>query len=203
MNVRICLNCGKQNPEDAWSCQVCGETLPEESIVEIEVSEETSNENVDTGIFCPSCKQRNSATNIYCFECGTALRSLPEMGNSINEQPEFKEMDSQITKEQNQIILLENVHQLLVDIKDNQSKMLLRLSGISQNVQESRVDISAETFIKDVEMPFFSMVIFMVKWAIASIPAAIILILISLLFWGCFGSALLAIISGFLRDFSF
>ena len=32
-----------------------------------------------------------------------------------------------------------------------------------------------ETIITDVKMPFLSMVIFMIKWAIASIPAFIIL----------------------------
>ena len=32
--------------------------------------------------------------------------------------------------------------------------------------------------VTDIRMPFFSMVIFMVKWALASIPAIIILMLI-------------------------
>lgn len=32
------------------------------------------------------------------------------------------------------------------------------------------------TTIKNIEMPFFSMVSFMVKWAVATIPAALILV---------------------------
>jgi hypothetical protein len=36
--------------------------------------------------------------------------------------------------------------------------------------------------VKDVEMPFGSMVVFMIKWAIAAIPAAIVLIIIGAIF---------------------
>ena len=39
----------------------------------------------------------------------------------------------------------------------------------------------------DIQMPFGSMVIFMIKWAIASIPAAIILFLIASVFAVVFG----------------
>ncbi len=37
--------------------------------------------------------------------------------------------------------------------------------------------------VTDIHMPFLSMVIFMVKWALASIPAIIILMLIVSLAW--------------------
>lgn len=41
-----------------------------------------------------------------------------------------------------------------------------------------------EVAVTDIHMPFWSMVGFMVKWAIAAIPAMIILIVIGLLFVG-------------------
>ncbi len=41
--------------------------------------------------------------------------------------------------------------------------------------------------VTDIQMPFGSMVIFMIKWAIASIPAAIILFLIASIFAVVFG----------------
>ncbi len=41
--------------------------------------------------------------------------------------------------------------------------------------------------VTDIQMPFGSMVIFMIKWAIASIPAAIILFLIASVFAVVFG----------------
>jgi len=48
-----------------------------------------------------------------------------------------------------------------------------------------------EIVVKDIKMPFVSMVIFMVKWAIASIPAVIIIVLIAKLImgiiWGMMG----------------
>ncbi len=43
--------------------------------------------------------------------------------------------------------------------------------------------------IKDFNMPFSSMVIFMVKWAIASIPAIIIIWILFMLLISIFGSS--------------
>ena len=44
--------------------------------------------------------------------------------------------------------------------------------------------------IKDFNMPFSSMVIFMVKWAIASIPAIIIIWILVIILISIFGSSL-------------
>jgi len=41
--------------------------------------------------------------------------------------------------------------------------------------------------ITDIKMPFISMVVFMVKWAIAAIPALIILAMIGAMVAGLFG----------------
>ena len=45
----------------------------------------------------------------------------------------------------------------------------------------------------DIQMPFFSMVIFMVKWAIAAIPAIIILFILGAILSGIFGGLFLGI----------
>jgi hypothetical protein len=47
--------------------------------------------------------------------------------------------------------------------------------------------------VADIHMPFGSMVGFMVKWAIASIPAVIILVIIGAIISGVFGSLLFGI----------
>lgn len=44
--------------------------------------------------------------------------------------------------------------------------------------------------VVDIKMPFMSMVVFMVKWAIASIPAIIILTVLVVIFGGIFGGFL-------------
>jgi len=44
-----------------------------------------------------------------------------------------------------------------------------------------------EVVVTDIKMPFWSMVVFMVKWAIASIPALIILYLIGILLMATLG----------------
>jgi len=41
-----------------------------------------------------------------------------------------------------------------------------------------------EVRVTDIRMPFGSMVVFMVKWAVASIPALIILLVLSAVLWG-------------------
>jgi hypothetical protein len=50
--------------------------------------------------------------------------------------------------------------------------------------------------VTDIHMPFFSMVIFMVKWAIAAIPALFILIVFGILTWGMLGGLLLSLTIG-------
>jgi len=42
--------------------------------------------------------------------------------------------------------------------------------------------------VKSFDMPFMDMVGFMVKWALASIPAFIILVIIGAIFFAVFGS---------------
>lgn len=48
-----------------------------------------------------------------------------------------------------------------------------------------------EVIVTDIQMPFFSMVVFMIKWVLASIPAIIILAIIFF-----FGTAIFAGIFG-------
>ena len=50
--------------------------------------------------------------------------------------------------------------------------------------------------VTDIHMPFFSMVIFMVKWAIAAIPAFFILIVFGVLTWGMLSGLLLSLTIG-------
>ncbi len=45
----------------------------------------------------------------------------------------------------------------------------------------------AEVIVSDIRMPFWSMVIFMIKWAVAAIPAFIILAIIGAVVTGLFG----------------
>lgn len=48
--------------------------------------------------------------------------------------------------------------------------------------------------VTDIRMPFWSMVIFMVKWAVAAIPALIILFLLLMAFFAIFSSAFAGLI---------
>lgn len=46
------------------------------------------------------------------------------------------------------------------------------------------IEKKQEVTVTDIRMPFGSMVLFMVKWAVASIPALIIIVLLGTVFWG-------------------
>jgi hypothetical protein len=50
--------------------------------------------------------------------------------------------------------------------------------------------------VTDIHMPFFSMVVFMVKWAIAAIPAFLILTVIGFFAWGMLGGLILSLTTG-------
>lgn len=47
--------------------------------------------------------------------------------------------------------------------------------------------------VTDIHMPFLSMVVFMVKWAIAAIPALLILTVIGIVTWGILGGLILSL----------
>lgn len=49
-------------------------------------------------------------------------------------------------------------------------------------------DARTEVVVTDVQMPFWSMVVFMIKWALASIPAFIILAILGALVAGTFAA---------------
>jgi hypothetical protein len=52
------------------------------------------------------------------------------------------------------------------------------------------MDDDANVRVTDINMPFMSMVVFMIKWAIASIPAMIILAIAGAITAGIFGGIL-------------
>lgn len=54
----------------------------------------------------------------------------------------------------------------------------------------------SEVVVVDVQMPFMSMVTFMVKWTLASIPALIILAIIAAVLAGMFGGLFWGLASG-------
>ena len=51
-------------------------------------------------------------------------------------------------------------------------------------MSSDEIEKKQEVTVTDIRMPFGSMVLFMVKWAVASIPALIIIVLLGTVFWG-------------------
>jgi hypothetical protein len=61
-------------------------------------------------------------------------------------------------------------------------------SGANSRARATKQPERQEVVVVDVSVPFGSMVVFMVKWAIASIPAFLILIILGVIVGGVLGS---------------
>ena len=64
---------------------------------------------------------------------------------------------------------------------------ILKGDKLMNELKAEKSDGTNEVVITDIRMQFGSMVIFMVKWAIASIPALIIIFMIWMMVMGVFG----------------
>jgi len=74
------------------------------------------------------------------------------------------------------------------------SKQAAAEGEAEENTAQASVVLDAgsattEVIVRDIQMKFGSMVVFLVKWALASIPAMIILTLIALVFSAIFGGS--------------
>lgn len=70
------------------------------------------------------------------------------------------------------------------------SPLLDEMQRISSKLDSliSQTESNQKVSIRDLNMPFFSMVAFMVKWAVASIPAVIVLLVLGVMLSSFFGT---------------
>jgi hypothetical protein len=117
----------------------------------------------------------NSAYAENCKFCGCEIKWAPDDGTDYKEPPNFSEeeskfKDSATNKQESEIYPeksdLDDIYNQLEDIKERMTK------GVN---------------LFDVTMPFSKMVVLIIKLTLASIPAAMIMGLISIVFWAIFG----------------
>lgn len=72
------------------------------------------------------------------------------------------------------------------ELKKDISAKELKIDNTNLSSKNS-FDTNQKVIVTDIKMPFLSMVIFMVKWVIASIPAFIILTILATIFFGFIG----------------
>ncbi|SDP82723.1 zinc-ribbon domain-containing protein [Desulforhopalus singaporensis] len=106
---------------------------------------------------CPKCGTKNLNSKKYCDECGTSLGLIPNQEDDEN---------------------ISNNSEIITQIKVISDK----LSKIELNTKKGN-----SFAISDINMPFASMVVFMIKWAIATIPAVIILFILGSILTSVFG----------------
>jgi hypothetical protein len=83
---------------------------------------------------------------------------------------------------QEQVLLLRQVNAALTHLQDRQARMhesLARMSAVSRRSTAEAMDV----FVTNINMPFWSMVGFILKWSIAAIPAGILFLIIGVLAW--------------------
>ena len=125
---------------------------------------------------CPKCEKMNSAYADICKYCGYEIKWVPDDGTDYKESPNFtaeesKFEDSSTDERESELYPekadLDDIYNQLEDIKERMTK------GVN---------------LFDVTMPFWKMVVLLIKLTFASVPAAIIIGFISLLFSVIFGS---------------
>jgi hypothetical protein len=77
---------------------------------------------------------------------------------------------------QHQVMLLQELNNRVASIQTTQAQLEQRVANLAR--ANPTLSERAEVLVKNIDMPFFSMVGFMIKWTFASIPAAIIVALL-------------------------
>ena len=86
MKVRICPKCGKHNPENSWSCEDCGETLPMNVLVSAE--DERSVKELTNASRIQEEKVAKKKKSIE--EKEAAKRQLQELQQKLMDEQDFK-----------------------------------------------------------------------------------------------------------------
>lgn len=113
---------------------------------------------------CPKCGAKNLNSNKSCDKCGTIIEGISSQENKT--------------------------------AISNSSVIEKQLSSLADSISqiERNTRCNASISISDINMPFGSMVAFMIKWSIATIPAAIILLIIGLIVTAAFGGLFSALL---------
>ena len=121
---------------------------------------------------CPSCGTLSPGSGKFCQKCGAALPQ--QSGAQTSAQPAPISLPSASVS--------------------SAPPAPATWSGQAGGLQSGQYTLPARVVVTDINMSFGSMVVFMVKWTIAAIPAMIILLvllaIISAVLGGVFGGLL-------------
>jgi len=83
---------------------------------------------------------------------------------------------------QEQVFLLRQVSDSLASLQEMQTRSLESLAGLSALSRRSTAE-TMDVFVNNINMPFWSMVGFILKWSIAAIPAGILFFILGVIAW--------------------
>lgn len=118
-------------------------------------------------VTCPKCNEENSGSTLYCVRCGTKLSGVQRTRTELP-APVQPAVPGQPGAEP-------------------------RYQTSTYSSSSSSSLSSREVIVTDISMSFGSMVAFMVKWTLASIPAFIILVIIAYVVLAVVGVGILGI----------
>ena len=138
---------------------------------------------MENQIHCTFCGAVIQKDDLFCRSCGHALRHdiVPL---------ETKKPDELL---RDQVKLLGELNQNINKLYISQVKIAHDLAQIRAQ-SEGNLENLNQVKVIDIDMPLGSMVLFMIKWALAAIPAGIILFAIGILLWLLIGGFILSTI---------
>lgn len=134
---------------------------------------------------CPNCdfidKDEAFGEPATCPKCGAIYEKALRIRESKERQELFEKQRRESQPSRQGVTLKDRLANASSSVSDGREKRE------KESLQARQGRESRSVIIEDIDMPFWSMVSFMVKWAIASIPALLILILIFVGFTSLFG----------------
>ena len=123
---------------------------------------------------CPVCRFEFEEMGAKkCPNCGTLLTSLTAAANQLSANP------TELLQEQ--VLLLREIRQMLQKSQADSSVKLDNYQSLLGDIHNSLLD-TQEVKVENINMPFWAMCGFILKWFFASLPAGIIIFIIFLAF---------------------
>ena len=147
---------------------------------------------------CPVCGEELTFETWEQYKFSSESQAVPVHDFCLEKfasKPEgyFEELRKELANQEKKA--LEREKKAEANEKPDKEQAKQAEANFNKSIEQSKIEETSlqeikdkSVYVKDLDIPIKSMVIFMVKWAIASIPAFIILAIIGAIFFAFFGS---------------
>ena len=147
---------------------------------------------------CPVCGEELTFETWEQYKFSSESQAVPVHDFCLEKfasKPEgyFEELRKELANQEKKA--LEREKKAEANEKPDKEQAKQAEANFNKSIEQSKIEETSlqeikdkSVYVKDLDIPIKSMVIFMVKWAIASIPAFIILAIIGAIFFAMFGA---------------